>query len=369
MNYPFASIWINGRFVSLDSIASGFALPLSPFEHSTFSFMKDWLSDQQTFTIQTSGSTGEPKSISVTREQMIMSAKLTEQTLALERFSDALICIDTAYIGGRMMIVRSFITGMRMWAVDPCACPMQKIPVDQCVNFAAFVPYQVQSMLVSKHPHLLNNPDKIIIGGAPLDIETEEKLQAFVCRCYATYGMTETLSHIALRPVNGEHASPCFGALHGIVLEQDERGCLVIQAPYLAEKIFTNDIVEMVGTDQFIWRGRWDNVINTGGVKVVPEKVEAAIEKIFKQTGITNRFFIHGISDKAFGDKIVLIMEGTGHNLPAIEKTFPLMMAALSPYEVPKEIRLSPAFIVTDTGKVNRLKSLSTVSESLPIKK
>lgn len=361
MDYPFPSIWINGRTVSLHDICEEEAQPLTPFEDHTFTFIRDWLSGEETFLVQTSGSTGEPKTISFTRDQLTASARMTEQALGLKSHTDALICIDTRYIGGKMMIVRSLLTGMNILAVDPCACPLQEISIDHCVNFAAFVPYQVKSMLGSKHPHLLNNVGTAIIGGAPIDDTAIEELNSYGCRCYATYGMTETLSHIALRKLNGKDRQPYFEALPGITLKQDARGCLAIQAPYLPDELITNDIVELISPKQFLWLGRWDNVINTGGVKVLPEKVEAAIARFMTLHGYTHRFFVYGIPDERLGNRVILVMEESGHNQELQEKIFPFLRASLTPYEIPKEICFSPSFVFTGSAKINRLKTLETI--------
>jgi o-succinylbenzoate---CoA ligase len=366
MSYPFSSIWINGRTVSLDLICTEQATPLSPFENNTFTFIREWLSEQVMFSTQTSGSTGTPKTISFTRDQMMASARLTAQVLGLRQSYHALVCIDTNYIGGKMMLVRSFITGMKILAVDPCACPLQKIPVDTCVNFAAFVPYQVQSMLVSKHPHFLNNPDVAIIGGAPLDEQVIEQLQGLLCRCYATYGMTETISHVALRTLNGHARNDHFQALPGISLQKDERGCLVIEAPFLEGKIVTNDLVETTGQGRFQWLGRWDNVINSGGVKVIPEKIEAALEKIFSEAGITNRFFIHSIPDKTFGHKVVLVLEAAGSTPALLEKIFPEILTHISAYERPREVLIVKNFSTAGSGKINRSNTLKNIHSSFP---
>jgi O-succinylbenzoic acid--CoA ligase len=358
MSYPYTTLWINGRLVSLNAVVHETEECRSAFEEHTFSFIREWLSGQKKFVLQTSGSTGAPKRITVTREQMEASAKLTEQALQLKRQHHALICIDTKYIGGKMMIARCLTIGMRIWAVDPTANPLSKIPVDQCVNFAAFVPLQIQTILGSKHPHSLNNLDQVIIGGAPLDEKVIEQLNTFLCRCYATYGMTETLSHVALRTLNGKNKQRYFELLPGVTVRQDERGCLVIYLPYLPEPVITNDIVELRGARQFVWLGRWDNVINSGGVKVIPEKVEAALTNLFFKAGIQSRFFVQGVEDQKFGQKVVLFVEGTDYTRELFQKLLRDPAIQLSPFEIPQEVRLIPSFVTTATGKVNRTQTL-----------
>ena len=369
MSYPFTRFWLNGRFVAIRDVVDGQEHGRTVFEESALTFIREWLTDTQTFFQQTSGSTGTPRTISITRQQMEHSARLSEQALELQPLSHALICIDTRYIGGKMMIVRSLVTKMAMWIIDPAAHPLQHLPVDQCVNFAAFVPYQIQSMLGSKHPHLINNVDIVIIGGAELHDEFVAELGRYKCQCYAAYGMTESISHVALRTLNGRNASRAFNTLSGVEVAADDRGCLIVKAPYLAEHLVTNDIVEIVNNRQFRWLGRWDNVINTGGYKVLPEKLEAAIQSFVNRAGIGNRFFIHGVEDKKLGRKIVIVMEAAGHHVELIRDTMPMLAGEILPHEMPKEVLISPAFQFTDTRKINRAQTLKTVTQNISLKK
>lgn len=364
MNYSHKSIWINGRFVSLNAIINRNAIPLSTSENDTFSFISDWLSEKKEFLLQTSGSTGTPKIISVERDQMIASAKATEIALQLKKNYSALTCLDTRYIGGKMMLVRSFVTDMRILVVDPCSSPLQKIPVDHCVNFTAFVPYQVRSMLESKHPHLLDYPDVVIIGGAMIDDGTISQLQHYHSRYYETYGMTETISHVALRALNGTERKEYFECLPGIWIQQDERGCLTIEAPYLSQKITTNDLVEIVKPGRFRWTGRWDNVINTGGVKVIPEEIESVLSKYFKEAGIENRFFVHGIPHEQLGSEVALVIEADDNNAVGVEKILPII-SLLKKFERPRKLLTAEQFVSTPTGKINRFKTLEIISSSI----
>lgn len=362
--YPYNSLWINGRFVSMSSILSLEVPARSAFEEHTFSFIRDWFSEKNNFPISTSGSTGAPKEIPVTREQMITSALQTQQALKLKKNSSCLVCIDTKYIGGRMMLVRAFTVGMSIVAVDPCASPLQKIPINLCVNFAAFVPYQVQSILGSKHPHLLDGVDNAIIGGAPLDHETISRLDAYHCCCYATYGMTETISHIALRKLNGRDKQNYFETLPGISVSADERNCLTINASYLSQTVVTNDMVELVAKDKFVWLGRWDNVINTGGVKVNPEKIETAVGQWLHENGFHPNFFVHGIEDKLLGSKIVLLIEEKSEEKFNIAEKLSELSSKLHAYEIPKVVITVPSFIMTENGKINRLQTIQTLNGS-----
>lgn len=360
--YPFREIWINGRRVTLDKIQDDREPVRSPFEETTFQFIREWLAGEETFGMNTSGSTGKPKSISISRAQMIASAQHTARKLNLQKHTRALVCIDTKYVAGKMMLVRALITGMRIMAVDPSANPLVRIPIDNCVQFTAFVPYQVTAILESKHPHLLNNLDKVLIGGAPLGERSREELARFQCECYETYGMTETVSHIALRLVNTAAKQPYFETLPGIDIGQDDRGCLVISADYLGEPVITNDLVEIVSPGKFLWLGRFDNVINTGGVKVLPEKIEKAMTTVFQKHNIDHRFFIAALPDERLGHKVVLVIEGVQFSSESFVPALDDVRATLSPYEFPREVYTIPSFILTETQKVDRKKTLAAAT-------
>jgi o-succinylbenzoate---CoA ligase len=362
-DYPFSSIQLNGRFIELSAISTGAVEAKSSFEKETLSFIQDWLNGKEHFTLHTSGSTGTPKLITVRRDQMIASANATAKALQLKTNDTSLLCIDSKYIGGKMMLVRAFVVGMQITAVEPEANPLEKIPRDQCVNFAAFVPYQVQHILVSNGPHSFDPIKKLIIGGSALPPSTTFQLQSVNSECYATYGMTETISHIALQQLNGHDKQQYFHTLPGIVLQTDERGCLIINAPYIDHPVVTNDLVELINKEAFYITGRWDNVINSGGYKVIPEKVEATIQKILDDTETKMKFFISGISDPVLGQKVVMVVEANSHTVENFLRFFELLRSSVHRYEVPKAILLSGPFLYTETGKINRLQSLNNIQK------
>jgi o-succinylbenzoate---CoA ligase len=366
--YPFSSLWINGRHVSLETIVNNDAGSRSAFEEATFEFLRAWFSGEENFEVTTSGSTGKPKTISISRGQMLASARQTARKINLQRESTALVCIDTRYIGGKMMLARCVAFGLRIMAVDPTANPLIKIPVDKCVQFTAFVPYQISSVLESKHPHLLNNLEKVLIGGAPLNAAGRTQLDQFQCACYETYGMTETMSHVALRLLNTKLKQPYFETLEGIGISQDERGCLVVSADYLPGPVVTNDLVEIVGAGKFLWLGRWDGIINTGGVKVVPEQIEKELENIFSENNFNHRFFIAALPDEKLGNKIVLVIEGVQFSSELLNRSMRALKSAVSPFEFPKEVYSIPRFVTTQTQKIDRIQSLPGIALHLPLK-
>ncbi len=365
IDYPFSTIFINNREVELIKIISGEAIGQSDFEESTYSFIRSWMTGEKEFYQNTSGSTGAPKTISISREQMESSARLTEEALQLKPGFHALVCLDTRYIAGKMMLVRCFVTGMKIVAVNPSANPLKELPFTQRIDFAAFVPYQVQEIISSGFSSVLNTVQTSIIGGAALDKGTREKLKLFSCQFYGTYGMTETVSHIALQKLNGTNSSEFFQTLSGVEIKLDDRNCLIIKSPHLKNEIHTNDIVEIISAKEFKWIGRYDNVINSGGVKVSPENVELGVEKIFQEAGVNRSFFITGVSDQRLGEKIQLIIEGERLENSTIEKIISMFKHNLSVYSIPKEIVFKRKFFLTETGKINRIKTIEFVENQL----
>ena len=353
-SYPFDSITINGREIKLELILGDLATPQSRFEAATFLFVQKWFSSANTFEQTTSGSTGVPKSIVITRQQMIASAQLTSEALQLKAGETSFLCLDPAYIAGKMMLVRSFVVGMKIVAVNPSANPFHDLPRNVPVDLTAIVPMQLNEVIQSDQAYRLDSTKNILVGGAALNEEAmQKKLSTLSGRVYATYGMTETVSHIALQALNGPFASEYFTVLPGIKISADERGCLEINAPHLGEKILTNDLVEIKNPSHFKWLGRADNIINTGGVKVIPEKIEAEIHRLFEQHEVKNKFLISGIPDIMLGSKIIMLIDGElgGFTLESLKSH---LKEILPTYEIPKEIYTNINFVFTENGKINR---------------
>jgi len=356
-------IKLNGKVIDFPQLLTAeILIHNSNFEKDFVESIQRWNSSDDSFTFSTSGSTGLPKTVSFSRNQLKASAHLSIDALHLKPQQASLVCLDTRFIAGKMMVIRNLENSMDIIAVEPCADPLKEISIDEQIDFAAFVPYQLQAILESTlSTAKLNKIKCVIIGGAPLDERTRLKLQSLNCNVYATYGMTETITHIALQKLNGLDKQDYFQALKSVSLSLDDRQCMVIEAPHLQGKVITNDVVELIDKDSFRWIGRFDNVINSGGVKVIPEKVEANMLLVFKNLGINNRYFLAGVKDAKLGTKLVLVMEG------ATQRTKTEIMddlkKSLSRYEVPKAIFFVPNFVETQAQKINRIETLKLVEE------
>jgi O-succinylbenzoic acid--CoA ligase len=350
-------LWLqlNDKKYSFESLrADDFPEPLTGFERTTLQFCRDWLTGVKSFSLHTSGSTGISKEIVILRGQMEISAQQTIEVLKLRRGGTALVCLDPRYIAGKMMLVRSFVNAMNIVAVEPTADPLKNISPGLKIDFTAVVPYQLQAILTSEISRKKFNDFKaVLIGGAEVDGKLKAQLDRVKPVVFATYGMTETISHIALQRLTSP-ALDYFTVMPGVAIRRDDRGCLVVHAAYLGkDEITTNDLVDVLSPHDFRWLGRWDNLINTGGIKVIPEKIEKEIEEILEHDRITNRFFVAGLPDDQLGNKITLILEG---NYPVDQHAYLLkkLRSKMARYEVPREIKNVPIFVETATQKINR---------------
>lgn len=319
-------------------VAYSFIKEGEDFEKPVGDFLLDWFDSKSYIEMQTSGSTGTPKIIKVDKQAMVNSALATGEFFGLQSGNRALQCLPVKYVAGKMMLIRSIILGLDLDYVAPTSHPMQGL--DGKYDFAAMVPMQAQNSLKE-----LRNVKKLIVGGARVSATLENELMKLPTEVYETYGMTETITHIAAKRV-GEGV---FTVLPHVTISYDNRNCLVIHAPKIIaeDTIVTNDLVELVNENQFKFLGRIDNVINSGGVKIMPEQVEQKLDG-----KLDRRFFIASKEDKELGEKVVLVVEGEPF---AIDTT---IFDCLDKYEHPREILFVSKFKETENGKVLRKESL-----------
>ena len=344
----------------------------------TTDFQSAWRAGNAQFTLQTSGSTGTPKAIVLTRSQMEASAKLTGETFGLQPGDRALVCLNTHYIAGVMMLVRGEVLGLDLTIVEPTGNPLTGFdPTTSRFDFAAFVPLQLQTVLADTGADgipvslpLLNRMKAILVGGAATNTALENGLQIIESPVYATYGMTETVSHIAIRRLNGPEKSSLFTVLPGVIVGTDERGRLHITAAATNhERVQTNDVVKLITTGsqvRFRLLGRADSIINSGGVKVQPEAVEAVIQQQLLQWNLAPRLFIAGLPDERLGQRVVLFLENQpldDDQWASIQQT---IREAIGPYAVPKEWHTVEQFGETATGKVDRNTTVASVALDIP---
>ncbi|MFV5693768.1 AMP-binding protein [Flavobacterium sp. LT1R49] len=309
-------------------------------EKSVGDFILDWFDKKSYIELNTSGTTGSPKIIQMDKQAMVNSALATGDFFDLRPGDKALHCLPTKYIAGKMMFVRGFILGLDMDFVAPSSHPL--LHNETKYDFVSMVPLQAENSLTE-----LKNVKKMIVGGARMSKPLEKSLSKLSTKGYETYGMTETITHIAAKKI-GEKA---FSVLPNIKISQDDRNCLVINAPKISEAtIVTNDLVELINENEFVFLGRIDNVINSGGIKLIPEQIE---EKLSNKIHL--RFFVTGIQDATLGEKLALIIEG--EKGPLDETIFD----GLDKYEKPKEVFYVSKFIETQNGKIKRKEILEGI--------
>lgn len=360
VNYEHDSIQINSKVVYLTDILNNSVKTETSFEDDTFQFIREWFSEASYFQFQTSGSTGKPKQITFNRKHIIQSAKATIEALRLSSSDTSLLCLPSKYIAGKMMLVRSFVNQMKIIICEPSSNPLEKINRDAKIDFVALVPLQMETMLEHNMDHQLNTIRNIIIGGAPLSTNVRQLIiDKVTSDVFATYGMTETISHVAL--MNLRNDDGIYVPLPGVKIDLDRRGCLVIQTFISPYPIVTNDIAEIIPEVGFRWLGRWDNLINTGGIKIVPERIEEKINKIFTCLNIQRRFFVAGIPDAKLGQRVSLIVEGNPISEQLQKALKQEIINNFIKLERPREFLFIDQFRETETGKINRTETLNWV--------
>ncbi|WP_115461913.1 AMP-binding protein [Winogradskyella aurantiaca] len=319
-----------------------------PYEQVTGDFLIDWLNDKDHIYVRTSGSTGQPKSIRLMKQAMVNSAIATGDFFGLNPGDKAIDCLPSHFIAGKMMLVRALILGLEIDCIEPSSNPV--FDYDKKYQFCAMIPLQLKNTL-----ERTGNIETMIVGGSKVTKPLRDKIALRPNLFYETYGMTETITHVAVRRLESkDHAAESsFHALPNVNFSQDDRDCLIIEAPnVLDEHLVTNDIVELEDAFTFVWKGRYDNVINSTGVKLFPEQIEDKLQPL-----INTRYIVAGIDDEALGEKLVLVVEGenidTNDLLTKIssDKSF-------SKFEVPKEIIGVTEFVETVNGKIQRAKTL-----------
>lgn len=341
-------------------------------------FFSEWNNDSDRVLVHTSGSTGKPKPMMVEKKRMLNSARITCDFLGLKPGDSALLCMSLDYIAGKMVVVRSIERHLHLISVSPSGHPLKDIDLKDVngkdvngeITFAAMVPMQVYNTLqVPEERERLTHIRHLIIGGGAIDASLEKELQALPgnIAIWSTYGMTETLSHIALRRINGDEASEWYQPFDSVKISQTEEGCLVIDAPLVcAETLVTNDIVEIepyiynkVEKTRFRIKGRKDNVICSGGIKIQIEEVEE-----FLKPHLEKPFMLAKKKDEKFGEIAVLLTED--EDLKKVEATIRRLLSGKSDnsnksseskshkYWIPREYLHVDHLPLTETGKPKR---------------
>jgi len=324
-----------------------------PYEEEIGDFILEWLKPSAFLKVQTSGSTGVPKKYNIKKEYMINSALATGKFFEVEAGANALMCLPVNYIAGKMMMVRAMTLGWELDLVTPSSNPLDQ--VFKIYDFCAMTPFQLDNSI--GRLHIIK---KLIVGGGAVSLNLQKMVQGLQTKVYETFGMTETVSHIAARRLNPKKKKKQkqytpFKVLPNINISKDERGCLIIKAPLITgETIVTNDVVDIITYKKFMWKGRLDNVVNSGGIKLFPEEIERKLSKV-----VDKRIFVIGVPDDSLGEKLILFVE-SDFSEELIEELQEKIrdLKSLDKYEIPKKIYLIEKFEETPNGKIHRENTL-----------
>ena len=311
-------------------------------------FLAQWNDTSDVIEVHTSGSTGKPKRLLVEKQRMVNSARITCDFLGLKEGDSALLCMPLDYIAGKMVVVRSLVSHLHLISVTPSSHPLKD--VTQPIDFAAMVPLQVYSSLQEPaERERLMSIRHLIIGGGAIDDSLESQLQQFPNAVWSTYGMTETLSHIALRRISGENSSLWYSPLDGVDVSLSSDSCLEIYAPQVnPEKLHTNDIAELRtlpdGSKEFRILGRKDNVIDSGGIKIQAEEVERLL-----RPHLSCGFIITKVADARLGEAVTILIESDDAYL-----ALSICKHVLPKHWVPRHVLPISHIPLTETGKPAR---------------
>jgi O-succinylbenzoic acid--CoA ligase len=320
------------------------------------SFLIQWFDTNDFVNCMTSGSTGTPRLFKASKIEMIQSAERTIQYFHLDNNTRAVLPLSCKYIGGKMMLVRSLVGSFDLVVQKPSSNPLSLIHEE--VDFIPMTPHQ----LAIGHSESLtpfNYIKTILLGGAPVPYQLEEQIQDLSTAIYQGYGMTETLSHIAIRSLNGSERRNFYEVMDGIEISMSVDNCLIISLPGRSDKIYTKDIVKLKDERSFSWLGRQDHVINSGGIKIYPEEIERLVS-----TYISQPYLVSSIPDSVLGEKLILIVEEADNPEEDLLKDIP--QDVLYGHKRPKAIYYLDTLEYTENGKkqrkLTRDKLLRTIS-------
>ena len=327
--------------IGLSSLSDRFMKEREDYQFTLGSFIAKWMDSSPEISLQTSGSTGSPKTVLMSKQAMVNSAIATGDYFNLKPGDSALSCLPFEYIAAKMMFVRAYVLGLELDCIKPSSNPLETL--SRNYDFCAMVPLQLENSL-----EYLHQIKTIIVGGAKLSNGLKIKLKNSSSSIYETFGMTETVSHIAVKNIS--QSSTFFEVLPFVSIGVDERNCLTINAPHLVSTpIQTNDVVKLNSKTTFEWIGRFDTIINSGGIKIAPEPLEQQLEGFIKE-----RFFITSQKENSLGETVVIVIE---RSTPYETLNFDV----LEPMKRPKHIYYVNTFKETVSGKIKRQETLDLV--------
>ena len=299
----------------------------------------------------TSGTTGPPKRFTIPKRDLVMSARLTGAAFGLLPRDRALLCLPGRYIAGKMMLMRAFALGLDIHIIDPRGSVLANLRSMDRFKFTAMVPLQLHRAMQEDRARVEGQFETILLGGGPVSDALIEDLRELDVRVVQSFGSTETVTHVALRPLNTPSAEEHFTAVGDCWFARDPRGCLVVaHTPHLAVKQHvTNDLVELVDDKRFRWLGRIDNVILSGGKKIFPEQLEAKTAGVLPYP-----HYFSSVSDPVLGQAVMLVLETDRPQDEVLPEVLERVMTVLHPHEWPRRVQALRRIQRTESGKIIR---------------
>lgn len=313
---------------------------------------------------KTSGSTGQPKTVAHLKSSMIVSAKITQKAFDYKEKELALLCLPVQYISGCMMLVRSIVADLDLVISGISTNPFENVDLSVIskIHFAPMTPMQFENAYKT-NLRFLNSIDNILLGGASVTDGQKSLIRPMKSNVFVGYGMTETITHLALQKLNN-NPDTGYKVLDGFVIEKNEQDCIVIYGNHLPEKIVTNDIVELISRSEFRWKGRADNVINSGGLKINPEKLEDSIGK-----HLNLNFIITSIEDDILGEKVVIVVESSNLSMDSNKSSFIENLKKIFEIEdlgnrKPRMLTFVDKFKMTESGKLDLIAIKASIDQA-----
>ncbi|MFT3884183.1 MAG: AMP-binding protein [Flavobacteriales bacterium] len=362
MPSPFKRLIIDGRTLEGADIVrhadKQFASATEPWHASVRGTLHALLSVEGDLPAHTSGTTGTPKDILIPAKDLWASARLTGRAFGLQEGDRALLCLPCDFIAGKMMLVRAMVLGLDLHLIDPRGSVLDNLRTTDRFRFAAMVPLQLHRAIQEDRARVEAQFDTILLGGGPVSDVLVEDLQGLCTKVLHSYGSTETVTHVAIRPLNGPDRSDHFTALHGITFAQDEHDCLTIHTPHLGvQDHVTNDIVRLIDATRFRWLGRFDNVILSGGKKLFPEAMETRTAGV-----IPYAHFFTAVFDERLGQAALLVLETDRPAEEVLPEVLEKMVGVLDEHELPRRVAAVEHFRRSSAGKVMREATLALLA-------
>lgn len=298
----------------------------------------------------TSGTTGPPKRFTIPKRDLVMSARLTGAAFQLMPGDRVLHCLPAQFIAGKMMLMRAFALGLDIHLINPRGSVLDNLQAQERFRFTAMVPLQLHRAIQEDRGRVERQFDTILLGGGPVSDALMEVLSTLGTNVLQSYGSTETVTHVALRRINGPAPEDHFTAIGACHFARDPRGCLVAYTPHLGTKQHvTNDLVELVDDTRFRWLGRIDNVILSGGKKIFPEQLEARTAG-----AIPYPHYFTRVPDPVLGQAVMLVLETELPREQVLPEVMEKLTAVLHPHEWPRRVQALRRISRTPSGKMIR---------------